>query len=149
MQNTMMQFPMGGMPNNMMNNPFMMGGGYGGMPMNGMDMFGGPQSNFGIGMGNMGMMNNGMMGGNMYNGPGQFSNQQKNAFVETTSNQEDNAYFRQPVNPHRHQGRQRRARPSDYRELWLLFEIMCGDRCTISSYLVHRALELGGVFLSF
>jgi len=32
-------------------------------------------------------------------------------------NEEDNAYFRKPVNPHRHQGRQRRARPSDYREL--------------------------------
>ena len=30
---------------------------------------------------------------------------------------EDNAYFRQPVNPHRHQARQRRVRPSDYREV--------------------------------
>lgn len=33
------------------------------------------------------------------------------------SGQEDNAYFRQPVNPHRHQARQRRMRPSDYHEL--------------------------------
>lgn len=111
MPNQMMPFPMGGMPNNMMNNPFMMGNGFGGMPMNNMNMFGGPQGNFGNGMGNMGMMNNGMGMGNTPNGPGQFANQQKNA------NQEDNAYFRQPVNPHRHQGRQRRARPSDYREL--------------------------------
>lgn len=31
--------------------------------------------------------------------------------------EEDNAYFRKPVNPHRHQARQRRVRPSDYREL--------------------------------
>jgi len=30
---------------------------------------------------------------------------------------EEDAYFRKPVNPHRHQNRQRRARPSDYREL--------------------------------
>ncbi|KAK0727185.1 DWNN domain-containing protein [Lasiosphaeria miniovina] len=30
---------------------------------------------------------------------------------------DDDAYFRKPVNPHRHQNRQRRVRPSDYREL--------------------------------
>ncbi|KAK4224872.1 protein MPE1 [Podospora fimiseda] len=30
---------------------------------------------------------------------------------------EEDAYFRKPVNPHRHQNRQRRIRPSDYREL--------------------------------
>jgi protein MPE1 len=30
---------------------------------------------------------------------------------------EEDAYFRKPVNPHRHQNRQRRVRPSDYREL--------------------------------
>jgi len=84
------------------------------------------------GMGGMGMMNGGMNGqlnGNMNGGglnagangngiaPGQFSNQQKTIFAEPLPNEEDNAYFRKPVNPHRHQGRQRRARPSDYREL--------------------------------
>jgi protein MPE1 len=47
----------------------------------------------------------------------QFSNQQKTVFAEPLPNEEDNAYFRKPVNPHRHQGRQRRIRPSDYREL--------------------------------
>lgn len=31
--------------------------------------------------------------------------------------EEEDAYFRKPVNPHRHQNRQRRVRPSDYREL--------------------------------
>ena len=31
--------------------------------------------------------------------------------------EDDNAYFRKPVNPHRHQARQRRMRPSDYHEL--------------------------------
>lgn len=41
-----------------------------------------------------------------------FSNQQRHSGKE-----EDNAYMRQPVNPHRHQNRQRRVRPSDYREL--------------------------------
>lgn len=44
---------------------------------------------------------------------GQFSNQQRNV----GNNGENDAYFRQPVNPHRHQARQRRVRPSDYREL--------------------------------
>ncbi|KAL1837114.1 hypothetical protein VTJ49DRAFT_4277 [Mycothermus thermophilus] len=34
-----------------------------------------------------------------------------------SANEEEDAYFRKPVNPHRHQNRQRRIRPSDYREL--------------------------------
>lgn len=97
--------------------------------MNGMNMnmFPSGPNNFGGGMGNMNMMNGGM-GRNMGNmniptGPsagmngGNFPNQQKSVFGESLPNEEDNAYFRQPVNPHRHQGRQRRARPSDYREL--------------------------------
>lgn len=41
-----------------------------------------------------------------------FSNQQRHVGKD-----EDNAYMRQPVNPHRHQNRQKRVRPSDYREL--------------------------------
>ena len=41
----------------------------------------------------------------------QFSNQRR-----YQGNEEDNAYMRQPVNPHR-QNRQKKARPSDYREL--------------------------------
>ena len=41
-----------------------------------------------------------------------FSNQQRQMGKD-----EDNAYMRQPVNPHRHQNRQKRNRPSDYREL--------------------------------
>ncbi|KAK7887419.1 Protein mpe1 [Exophiala xenobiotica] len=43
---------------------------------------------------------------------GKFSNQQRHV-----GNEEDNAYMRQPVNPHRHQNRQKRARQADYREL--------------------------------
>ena len=46
-----------------------------------------------------------------------FSNQQRTTFGAPFGKEEDNAYFRQPVNPHRHQARQRRIRPSDYREL--------------------------------
>lgn len=42
----------------------------------------------------------------------QFSNQQRHPGKE-----EDNAYVRQPVNPHRHPNRTRRIRPSDYQEL--------------------------------
>ena len=126
----------GGMPNmNMMNNGFgmgmpnmmgmnpMMNNGFGTFPMNGMNMYG--NGGFGA-MGNMGMMNGNAGAGAQMNGNGGigggvaapgFSNQQKTVFAEPLPNEEDNAYFRKPVNPHRHQGRQRRARPSDYREL--------------------------------
>ncbi len=41
-----------------------------------------------------------------------FSNQQRHV-----GNEEDNAYMRQPVNPHRHINRNRKARQPDYREL--------------------------------
>ena len=53
-------------------------------------------------------------GNNNNSNTNRFSNQQRNAMV---GQGEENAYFRQPVNPHRHQARQRRVRPSDYREL--------------------------------
>ncbi|KAI9683654.1 MAG: hypothetical protein M1829_004959 [Trizodia sp. TS-e1964] len=56
-------------------------------------------------------------GMNLGPNPNIFSNQQKTVFAEPFPNEEDNAYFRKPVNPHRHQARQRRVRPSDYREL--------------------------------
>jgi protein MPE1 len=104
----------------MMMNP-MIGGAmnYGGFPgmnnMNGMNGFGGA----GFGMGNMGGGMNQQIptqGGGAQEAAG-FSNQQKTVFAEPLPNEEDNAYFRQPVNPHRHQGRLRRARPSDYTEL--------------------------------
>ncbi|KIW93316.1 uncharacterized protein Z519_05921 [Cladophialophora bantiana CBS 173.52] len=41
-----------------------------------------------------------------------FSNQQRHV-----GNEEDNAYMRQPVNPHRHVNRNRKPRQADYREL--------------------------------
>ncbi|KAL3424577.1 retinoblastoma-binding protein [Phlyctema vagabunda] len=129
MPNMMNGFGMGlnsGMPNMMGMNPMMnmngFGGGYPNMNnlpnMNGMNMYG---NGYGGGMGNMNMMN-GNMGGpvqpsNGAGAAGGFQNQQKTVFAEPLPNEEDNAYFRKPVNPHRHQGRQRRARPSDYREL--------------------------------
>ncbi|THC95493.1 hypothetical protein EYZ11_005008 [Aspergillus tanneri] len=52
-------------------------------------------------------------------GPGMthFSNQQRTTFSTPFAREEDTAYFRQPVNPQRHQARHRRIRPSDYREL--------------------------------
>ena len=46
-----------------------------------------------------------------------FSNQQQTAFSGQTLNEEDSAYFRKPVNPHRHQGRRNANRPTDYREI--------------------------------
>ncbi|BCS30316.1 cleavage polyadenylation factor subunit MPE1 [Aspergillus puulaauensis] len=50
-------------------------------------------------------------------GPSNFSNQQRTAFSTPFGREEDSPYFRQPVNPQRHQSRNRRVRPSDYREL--------------------------------
>ncbi|PYH90537.1 retinoblastoma-binding protein [Aspergillus ellipticus CBS 707.79] len=50
-------------------------------------------------------------------GMGRFSNQQRTTFSTPFAREEDTAYFRQPVNPQRHQARHRRIRPSDYREL--------------------------------
>ncbi|KAL2757935.1 hypothetical protein ACRALDRAFT_2040258 [Sodiomyces alcalophilus JCM 7366] len=122
-------FPMGmpnmgnmnmGMP--MMNgmNPMMGMPGFnpmqGGFPpdMNGNAMFNG---NFNMNGGGMNGMNGmqgmpGMLGGPM-NG---YNNQQRHNFTQPSN--DDDAYFRRPVNPHRHQSRQRRVpRPSDYREL--------------------------------
>jgi protein MPE1 len=103
------------------------------MGMNGFPMSSGFTNLNAMGIGGPGMYNNGMgYGGNMgamgtgsnsglpnSNGgnAGVFPNQQKTVFAAPLPNEEDNAYFRKPVNPHRHQGRQRRARPSDYREL--------------------------------
>ncbi|OKL55734.1 hypothetical protein UA08_09112 [Talaromyces atroroseus] len=50
-------------------------------------------------------------------GMNSFSNQQRNNYKAAGARDDDSPYFRQPVNPHRHQARQRRIRPSDYREL--------------------------------
>jgi protein MPE1 len=80
--------------------PIAMGGNMHINGMNGMNLNGTP-----AGIGNMG-----------FNG-GTFPNQQRTVFSEPFPSEEDNAYFRKPVNPHRHQARQRRVRPSDYREL--------------------------------
>ena len=119
MMNPMMAmngFNQGGFPN--MNN------GFGNFPGNG----GGPGMNGGPVGGNMG-------GGNRNNGVGMngFNNHNKNHQQQhhphphqqnqtfrqnfTTPNNDDDAYFRKPVNPGRHQNKQRRVRPSHYREL--------------------------------
>ena len=59
----------------------------------------------------------GMNGGYAGRGIGNFANQQRSNFGNARPNAEDSAYFRQPVNPHRHQGRRNVARPADYREI--------------------------------
>lgn len=119
-----------GMPNmNMnMNNMNNMNMGMGmGMPMMGMPMMGMPGFNNNFGnmnngwnnnMGNMNMnmgmgMGMGMNGNGFQNGGGNFNNQGNG----NGGGPEDDAYFRKPVNPHRHQNKQKRVRPSDYREL--------------------------------
>lgn len=50
-------------------------------------------------------------------GMGSFANQQRTTFSAPTTNEEDSAYFRKPVNPHRHQARRNVQRPTDYREI--------------------------------
>lgn len=50
-------------------------------------------------------------------GMGNFVNQQRTTFSTPFAREEDTPYFRQPVNPQRHQAKHRRIRPSDYREL--------------------------------
>jgi len=115
-----MGMPMMGMPMMGMGmNDFGMNGGFGGMGGN--MGFNGMQGMNGMNMNNMGMQqgpNMGGMGGMGSMGPmngfqngGSFS--QQNA----GEGEEEDAYFRKPVNPHRHQNKQRRVRPSDYREL--------------------------------
>ncbi|KAG7117904.1 putative RING finger protein P8B7.15c like [Verticillium longisporum] len=96
-------FDMGGM----FNGNFNMGAGMNGM--NGMSGMNGMGMNGMNGMGMNGM--NGMPAGAMNN----FNNQQRHNFTQPSNDEE--AYFRRPVNPHRHQNRQKRVRPSDYREL--------------------------------
>ena len=46
-----------------------------------------------------------------------FANQQRSTLGQKPPNSEESAYFRQPVNPHRHQGRRNIPRPADYREI--------------------------------
>ncbi|KAI1462547.1 DWNN domain-containing protein [Annulohypoxylon moriforme] len=130
MMPNMMQFPMNGFGQPNMNMAMMMGMnpmmnpmmGMNGMfnpafqGMNGNGMFGG---NFG-GMNGGGMNNmNGMGMNGSGSGSGGFNNQNQQPHRPnfTTPNNDNDAYFRKPVNPGRHQNKQRRVRPSDYREL--------------------------------
>lgn len=126
----MMPFPMNNNMNNFgqpnMNMAMMMGMNPMMNPMMGMNGFnpgGFPNMN---GFGNFGNMNGGMNGGGMgnvnggnANGFNKNNNQQQQPYRQnfTTPNNDDDAYFRKPVNPGRHQNKQRRVRPSDYREL--------------------------------
>ncbi|KAI1662549.1 DWNN-domain-containing protein [Daldinia decipiens] len=145
MQNTM-QPGMNNMPSmmpNMMQYPMNSMNGFGQSNMNNMNMammMGmNPMMNPMMGMNGMmnpaafqGMNSNGMFGGNFggMNGAGMgnmngvgmnggYNNQnhQPHRPNFTTPNNDNDAYFRKPVNPGRHQNKQRRVRPSDYREL--------------------------------
>ncbi|KAJ2992036.1 hypothetical protein NUW58_g2308 [Xylaria curta] len=111
------QMNMGMMGMNPMMGPMMgMNAGFNPAMMN--TMFGGNFGMNGGGMSNLGFMN---MNGGMNGSPNGFNNnngnQQQPRPNFTTPNNDDEAYFRKPVNPGRHQNRQRRVRPSDYREL--------------------------------
>ncbi|KAL2802280.1 DWNN domain-containing protein [Aspergillus granulosus] len=110
-------------PMNMMNFDALQNGMYNnrGVP-NG---FGGPAGFTGNGEPSMNMFSMPQMPGPLAQNPGfgqgvgagNFSNQQRTTFSTPFSREEDSPYFRQPVNPQRHQARHRRVRPSDYREL--------------------------------
>ncbi|TWU76930.1 hypothetical protein ED733_006970 [Metarhizium rileyi] len=120
----MVGMPMMGMPNfGNLNGGFGMNGSW---DMNGMNGMGSMGSMGGMGgMGGLNPMNgmntmNGMqgMGGSLGNVSGMngFPTSGQN-FGQQNSQADEDAYFRKPVNPHRHQNKQRRVRPSDYREL--------------------------------
>ncbi|KXX77714.1 Protein MPE1 [Madurella mycetomatis] len=120
MMNPMMATGMGGGFQGMNNMAGGGPGGFNGMGPNGGNMWqGGPDMGMNGG-GNMGRGMN-MNHGGGYGGPQQLHHQQpmmmghKNFSHQPAD--DDDAYFRKPVNPHRHQNRQRRVRPSDYREL--------------------------------
>lgn len=67
--------------------------------------------------GGAGFNNNGVRQAQAQQQNGNLS-QQPMAFGNTQStDDDDNAYMRKPVNPHRHPPRQRKIRPTDYREL--------------------------------
>ena len=106
-------------------NPIMMANGGGtGNQWNPYQQQGMMYGNNGQGMGQNGFYGQNMNGMNMNtmaNGGGQGSggypnNNQRN-FNANRPNAEESAYFRQPVNPHRHQGRRNIPRPTDYREI--------------------------------
>ena len=88
--------------------------------------------NYGFNQPNIQMpFNNGINGASGMNGingrnnngrtpitPQPFTNQQRTSFSNGPShNNEDSPYFRQPVNPNRHQGRRNGNRPASYREI--------------------------------
>lgn len=66
---------------------------------------------------NSGFTSSNGTGLNHGSGRGNFSNQQRNHFAGSKTSEEDSAYFRKPVNPHRHQTRRNINRPMDYREI--------------------------------
>lgn len=136
--------PMMGMPgmNMMPMNPMMMNGGWGGMGGYGMNGMGGfsqqnqPRNMYNGGSNNhnnggnfnlMGMPNGGAYGGQQWQGGNQagwnngnmngMAPQQQNGISNGANGEDEDAYFRKPVNPHRHQARNRRQRSVDYREM--------------------------------
>ena len=73
-----------------------------------------------MGNGFNGMMQHGLGSRNQNldgHGQGSFPYQQRHNYGSHGSNEEDGAYFRKPVNPHRHQARRNVNRPADYREI--------------------------------
>ena len=95
-----------GFPQKPMN---MAGGGFqnGLMPSGGYGQYN-PIGNSFMNMNNIGTNGQGMAS---------FANQQRTTFSAQTTKEEDSAYFRKPVNPHRHQARRNVQRPTDYREI--------------------------------
>ena len=101
----------GGFPQQSMN--VTMGGFQNGMmPNGGYNQFN-PMGNSFMNMIGIGTNGQGMNGQAI----GSFANQQRTTFSAPTTNEEDSAYFRKPVNPHRHQARRNVQRPTDYREI--------------------------------
>ena len=104
------QQPMG-MQGNTFSNHMLMGGTYNRYSnFDGMNLVNGLDGMKTNGVGLHGSIINGQGGGS-------FANQQRTTFSAPSKNDEDSAYFRKPVNPHRHQARRHIQRPTDYREI--------------------------------
>ena len=91
------------------------------LQMQGNGMYAGGSIQAGMMPNSQGQNSNGHIGG-----PGRgfggrsgtnFNNQQRTTFGQNRQGAEESAYFRQPVNPHRHQSRRNNPRPADYREI--------------------------------
>ncbi len=100
----------GGFPQQHMNTQM---GGFQNVPMGQYDQHNNPTSFDGTNGVDINLNGGGING----QGRGSFANQQRTTLGTRSTSIEESAYFRKPVNPHRHQAKRHVQRPTDYREI--------------------------------